>query len=423
MTWWFDQKGYDISFFDAIAEKADSGKTIEYIKEIQPDYIYFLASAPSFKEDKVFIHHIKKAIPNCVLIGDWDIFRELKEESFNILPELDAINFNFWSENIVKYVEGANGEPIENIIYKHGDSLVVGKENFKTETRNAPIPRRDLVDHHKYNHPFAIRENSNVMLTDFGCIFNCSFCPFSNIDWSLRPLDKVIDEIKLLMKYGVCDIFFLDQTFGVNKKRTLEFCNKIKELKLSRCCFCRVDVVNEESVKEMVKAWCHTILFGIESANEELLAKYNKNTKQSSMIKAMELCRQYKIRTCGTFIIGLPWDTKESIKETIKFAKKLNLDFASFNIATPRIGTNFREDMITQWRADPKDLNLESAKQKTSSRQHHDISHNDILKLQSYAIRTFYMDPKYLLKRLLGVRTFVELKNLILEWFYLIFKR
>lgn len=422
MTWWFDKESYDIFFFDAIAENSDRESTMKYIKDIDPQYIYFLASAPSFKEDKPFIQNLKKEVPNALLIGDGDIFRELKEESFVVLPELDAINFNFWSPNIVKYIQWADGQIIENIIYRWKHGLITGKENFRTEFWNAPVPRRDLVAHEKYNHPFAIREKSDIMLTDFWCPFNCSFCPMSNIDWSLRPLDKVIDEIKLLMKYWVRDIFFFDQTFGVNKQRTLELCHKMKELKLSRCCFGRVDVVSEDVIKEMAASGCHTILFGIESVNEDLLKKYNKNTKQDSMVNAMKLCRKYKVRTCGTFIIGLPWDTKESIRETIKFAKKLNLDFASFNIATPRIGTNFRNDMITQWRADPKDLNLESAKQKTSSWQHHEITHNDILKLQSYAIRNFYMDPKYLLRRLIKVRSLIELKNLILEGFYLIFK-
>lgn len=423
LSWLFDENVYDVYVWDAITEKTDNQGTIDKIKEYNPDYIYFLASAPSFKEDKVFISELKKQFPNAILIWDWDIFRELKEESFIIMPELDAVNFNFASTNILQYIGHPDWTVLGNVIYRHKNWLVIWKEDFKTEFRNAPVPRRELFDHNKYNHPFAIKEKSTVMLTDFWCLFNCSFCPMSNIDWSLRPLDIVIKELKLLKSFWIEDIFFLDQTFWVNKKRTSELCKAIKEIWLSRCIFARVDTINEDMIKEVADAGCHTILFWIESADEELLKKYKKNTKQDTMIQAMKLCKKYKVRTCGTFIIWLPWDTKESITYTIKFAKILDLDFASFNIATPRIWTNFRQDMITQGRANPKDLNLESSKQKDSNREHHNISHHDILDLQSYAIRTFYLDPRYLFKRLFTVRTFIEFKNLILEWFYLIFKR
>ena len=423
LSWWFSEEEYSLFVWDAIAEWTNNQETLDKIQEYHPDYIYFLASAPSFKEDKIFISELKHKFPHVILIWDGDIFRELKEESFVIMPELDAINFNFWSSNILDYMSWAHGQILENVIYKYQGALVVGKENFKTEFWNVPIPRWELFDHNKYNHPFAIRENSTVALTDFGCAFHCSFCPFSNIDWSLRPLDIVIEELSLLKKQGINDIFFLDETFGVNRKRTLEFCRRIKDIDMSRCVFCRVDVVHEDIVKEMKLSWCHTIIFGIESANEELLKKYNKNTTQGAMISAMRFCKKYHLITCGTFIIGLPGDTKASIENTIRFAKKLNLDFASFNIATPRIGTDFRQDMISQWWANPKDLNLESAKQKTSSWDYHEIKHNDILKLQSYAIRSFYLDPRYLIKRIFHIRTFIELKNLVLEWFYLIFKR
>ena len=261
------------------------------------------------------------------------------------------------------------------------------------------------------------------MLTDFWCAFRCSFCPLSNVNRSLRPLNDVVEEIKLLKSQWINDIFFLDQTFWVNKERTIELCNEIKKIWLSWCAFSRVDVVDENLIKTMSESWCYEILFWIESANEEILKKYNKNTKQNSMFNAINLCKKYHIRSCWTFIIWLPWDSKESIKYTIKFARKLWLDYASFNIATPRIWTDFRNDMINQWWADPKDLNLESTKQTHNSWKSNTLSHKEIKDLQAYAIRSFYLNPMYLIKRLFWIKSFFELKNQILEWRNLIFKR
>lgn len=424
LTWRFDNDKYNLYVIDAIAKNLSIDETLNKIETIKPDIVYFLASAPSFKEDKIFIWKLRNLLPNAKLIWDWDVFRELKEESFTIVPELDAINYNFWSWNIVKYVEWKlKWEENDNIIYKYNWNLIVWKENFKTKIRDVPVPRRDLFDKNDYNHPFAIKEKSITMLTDFWCAFRCSFCPLSNIDWSLRPMEVVIKELKQLKSQWINDIFFMDQTFWVDKERSKILCDEIKKIWISRCAFSRVDVVNEDLIKKMSETWCYEILFGIESANEEILKKYNKNTKQNSMINAINLCKKYHIKACWTFIIWLPWDSKESIKNTIKFAKILKLDYASFNIATPRIWTNFRSDMINQWRADPKDLNLESAKQKESSRKKHELTHKEIMELHSYAIRTFYLDPIYLLRRLFSIKSFVEFKNLVLEWFCVLFKK
>ena len=171
----------------------------------------------------------------------------------------------------------------------------------------------------------------------------------------------------------------------------------------------------------MANAGCHTIIFGIESANEDILSQYNKNTKQHQMTTAIRLCKEHKIRTCGTFIIGLPDETEESIKETVRLAVTLDLDFASFNIATPAIGTQLRSNMVERGWVDANEVeNLESSKQKVSSWLFHNLQHSQLLILQRAAVRSFYLRPSYLIRRIRNLRSVYELKSSVIEAFYLL---
>ena len=133
MTGRFFKSWYDVKYLDSIAENKDSNSTIDYIINLKPNIVYFLTSSPSFLEDKNFILKLISKYPSAKYIWTWDIFRELKEKSFEIIEWLDAINLNFSSWNIINYLKNPNWNVLENIIYKHNNDIIVWKENFKSE--------------------------------------------------------------------------------------------------------------------------------------------------------------------------------------------------------------------------------------------------------------------------------------------------
>ena len=154
-------------------------------------------------------------------------------------------------------------------------------------------------------------------MTDFGCAFNCSFCPIriDNLGFKVRPVDEIIKELKYLKSLGIKELYFRDQTFGANKKRAVELCNRMadKNLKFSWHCFSRVDVMNEELLDAMKESGCHTIIFGIESVNEKTLKDVQKRINAEKIKDTFTLCKKKKIRRAATFIIGLPGETEEDI--------------------------------------------------------------------------------------------------------------
>jgi radical SAM superfamily enzyme YgiQ (UPF0313 family) len=116
----------------------------------------------------------------------------------------------------------------------------------------------------------------------------------------------------------------------------------------------------------------------------------------------------YKIRVLGYFIIGLPGEDEDSIRQTIDLAKQLDIDFASFAIATPDVGTPLRREALQKgWMRAEKDVfdSTDFPVLETET-----LSKEDVWKLRSQAVREFYLRPSYLLKKVRQIRSFRDVK-------------
>lgn len=412
----FPREEFDLYVIDAIADKMPRNACMAEIKKISPDIILSLVSSPSYKEDVDFLKKIKELIPQTKLIVTGDVYREFKQDAFKMTPFIDAILLDFSTDDAIKYIQNGNGEKIKNIIYKLGEKIISGEEIHGYGEFSVPIPRWELFHLDKYSFPFARRKKFATILTNFGCPFNCSFCPVSTLGFKPRNTDSVIGELKILKALGVNEIFFRDQTFGTNKEKTIELCEMIikEKLDISWTCFSRVDVINRDILEPMKQAGCHTIMFGVESSDENTLKSYGKNTSVRQIEETIKLCKKMKIRTVGTFIIGLPNETRESILNTIEFAKSSGLDYASFNTAAPLFGSPFREQMIKSGWVDKNEIEMESAKGKPIWKNQK-LTNEEILDLHKKANRSFYLRPGYLIKRLFSIKTAEETKQTIRE--------
>jgi len=407
---------YNLKLIDAIAGRQSAKECLEQIKDFKPDIVLSLVSSPSYFQDLDFLKQIKIFLPGVQLVVTGDIFRELRQQALKENDFLDAILLDFSTNDLVNYLGRSEDGEIDNVIYRSSEIIFAGQEIHGFGEFDVPLPRWDLFDLKKYFFPFARKSDFASILSDFGCPFQCDFCPVSSLGYRLRPVESVVAELKILRNMGVKELFFRDQTFGVNPERTIKLCRAITKagLNFSWSCFSRVDVTKESLLKEMKVAGCHTIIFGIESSDENILTGHQKNIKIEQIEQALKLAKQNGIRTAGTFILGFPDDTEESINRTINLAKKLDLDFASFNIATPRYGTKLRQSALAEGLIDCSVCVMESADSKPIWRKSN-LSNEKIYELKNRAMRSFYLRPAYLFKRLLGIRSWQELKNNFLE--------
>ncbi len=174
--------------------------------------------------------------------------------------------------------------------------------------------------------------------TSRGCPYGCKFCASPKI-WKrsirFRSPDNVIQEIEYLVKnFGVKEIHFEDDNLTMIRNHIEQICNKIisKKLNISWACpnGIRADKVDLALLKLMKKAGCYYIAFGFESGNQEILNNINKETDLATLKRAAILAEKVGIMTQGFFIFGLPGETKETIQETINFAKTVPLSRAQF---------------------------------------------------------------------------------------------
>lgn len=243
-----------------------------------------------------------------------------------------------------------------------------------------------------------------LVVTSLGCPYSCRFCVAGSIPYRSRSVDNVIDELRLLKGLGIREIMFNDPTFTVSSRRVTELCRKMTEARLDLSWYANGHAasLDEPMISAMAEAGCHSLMIGVESGNDALLERYAKGITRRKILAAFDLCRRHRIRSLAYFIIGLPGETRATALETIRFAKKLDPDFASFTIPTPDVGSVMRREAVEAgWLPDGL-LSFDSTEFPVFAGG--DLSREEIWALRQRAVRSFYLRPRYFGKLLRSVR-------------------
>lgn len=214
-----------------------------------------------------------------------------------------------------------------------------------TRLDDLPLPARHLVDMSLYK-PSVMhykRLPAFSIICGRGCPFKCTYCSCSKVfkgAVEMRSPAKVMEEIKhLVEKYGAREIMVWDDTFGLSKKWVNEFCDLIAPLKLTWSAWMRVDLATPEMLKRMAACGCWHISYGVESGNQMVLDTIKKGITVEQVKKAFAWTHEAGMEARGTYILGLPNETEETMRDTVDLAIESRADYAQFQLLTPYPGT------------------------------------------------------------------------------------
>ncbi len=242
---------------------------------------------------------------------------------------------------------------VQGLVWRRGEEIVVNADRpFIRNLDDLPLPRHDLLPLRDYRAPL-VRGPYAFVVTSRGCPANCSFC-IKHVSYGrsvrFRSPENVLAELEQLVALGVRSVHMYADLFTVSREQVMRLCELILEdnLRLRWTCNSRVDFVDAEMLALMSQAGCWMISWGIESGSEEILRRCRKGIRPEQVERALRWAKDAGILNWGYFIIGLPGETEETIRETIDLSKRLPLDLALFHIAAPHPGTPFFFEVVEQ---------------------------------------------------------------------------
>ncbi|MCK4931033.1 MAG: radical SAM protein [Candidatus Aminicenantes bacterium] len=401
---------YSVRVIDAIINRQTEDDVLSEIEDSGARALIFTTGTATMQSDLRLMERVK-AKSDIKIIASAGILPFIGNEFLKRYEYVDALLLDFTSLDICVYIRSNDqlDDPLQGLITRKNGQFIQSTEKLLL-TYTVPVPRHDLFDFKKYRIPIARRFPFTVVVTSLGCPHSCGFCTAGAYGYRTRDVDGVIEELRLLSRLGVKEILFQDPTFTINTNRVVELCSKMVENKFDFTWSCNADIksFNEDKIKHMKAAGCHTVSLGIESGNEKILQKYSKKITTEEIKSTIRMLNEYKIRVLGYFIIGLPGEDEDSIRQTIDLAKQLDIDFASFAIATPDVGTPLRREALQKgWMRAEKDVfdSTDFPVLETGN-----LSKEDVWKLRSQAVREFYLRPSYLFKKVRQIRSFRDVK-------------
>jgi len=372
---------YKLKIVDANAERMGWEEFSKLIDKYQPKYYLTQVTAPTLENDMygcflaksrgvttiAFGTHVTpipresmRPYPSLdyVLVGEPDLsIRDLLDHLEGKIGDRSEEILTLFAEHDPSYEPAVNEDGsvdlhgIKGLAWRDGDEIVVNSPRpFIKDLNDLPIPRHELLPLQKYRMPM-IKGPFTFIVTSRGCPAGCTYC-IKHVSYQystrVRTPELIMEELWQLKKMGINNIHMYADLFTVNRDQVVDLCQLMiaEDINIKWMCNSRVDFVDEEMLQLMGQAGCWLISWGIESGNEQILKHAHKGADPAKAERALRWSKKAGIKNWGYFIIGLPGETEETIRETIEFSKELPLDIALFHVAAPYPGTPFFFEVI-----------------------------------------------------------------------------
>ena len=401
------QNGCKVKIIDAIAQDMDFHELKKEIARFKPEVVGVTATTPGIYSAYRVAEIAKEMGCSTVLGGPHATFMDVE-----VISECSAVDVVVRGEGEITFsrlldaLERDRLSDVEGITFRDGEIIERNpRRKFVDDLDSLPAPAFHLLPEY-----YTGNSRFGAVITSRGCPYRCVFCSSSRLfgnTWRAHSADRVVEELSLLNEIGIRNVEFMDDTFNVNRKRAVEISEKIQQegIDVSWVSSSRVDTFNVEAAREMRKAGCHSIYFGIESGSQQILEFIGKNITLEKAEKAVKKAKELGFRVIGSFVIGFHHEKPEDMDRTIKFARRLPLDFAQFTIATPYPGTKLFEIASRLGLLLTKDWRRYTTLEPVMKNIH--VDPKQIQAILSKAYLSFYLRPGYLIKDVAKNKAFV----------------
>ena len=387
------------------------------------DHVIIHTSTPSLKNDCKVAESIKAQRPDTTIGFIGAHAAVLPTETLQASPAIDWVGRKEFDFTCKEVAEGRELATIDGLSFRDANGNIVhNKEREMIQNMDslpwvADVYRRDLKIENYFIgyllHPYL------SLYTGRGCPAQCTFCLWPQTigghRYRVRSADNVAAEMAYMKKLfpQVKEFFFDDDTFTANLPRARDIAKKLAPLGLTWSCNSRANL-DYDTVKQFKDSGLRLFLVGYESGNDQILKNIKKGVNTEQVRRFTRDCHRAGVVIHGTFIVGLPVETRETIEQTIRFAQELDVFSLQVSLAAPYPGTELYEQAKANgWfaKADKADL-VEADGFQQSALEYPGISKEEVFESVERFYHRYYLRPKPVLRI---IKTMLEDKDVFVR--------
>jgi len=412
----FERGGSECHVTDFPAEGLGWNDLEKRLSEMQPDCLVLSITTPSLEDDLQAAEVAKRASPQTTVIAKGAHFNVLDVATLERHPNLDVVLRGEY-EPACEAI--ANGQPlteIAGVTTRNASSAIhrAPDTDFIADLDRLPFPARHLVRNELYVRPDT-GEPQTTLVTNRGCPYQCIFCLAPQVGGRknrYRSVGNVIREIEeCINRFGIRNFLFRSDLFTQQRDWIIELCREIlaRRLSIQWVCNSRVDTLDPEMLDWMKRAGCWLIAFGVESGDDRMLELMDKRTDSAKAREAIPMTRRAGIRSSVYMLMGLPWETEQTIRDNIAFFRELDADYVEVFYVYPFPGTALYDLAVEKGLLAPGEIPREAYGEPAMPSFY--LSKAKLAQWRRRAMRKLLLRPRYIGRTLLRCRSPRELLN------------
>ena len=406
---------------DCPPHRLDIQRCLEEAKSY--DHVIIHTSTPSLKNDSRVAEAIKANRPDTKIGFVGAHAAVLPTETLKASPAIDWVGRKEFDFTCKEVAEGRPLETIDGLSFRNPQGKIIhNKEREMIQNMDslpwvAEVYKRDLTIENYFIgyllHPYV------SLYTGRGCPAQCTFCLWPQTigghKYRVRSAQNVADEMAYMKKLfpQVKEFFFDDDTFTANLPRARDIAGKLAPLGLTWSCNSRANL-DYDTIKSFKDSGLRLFLVGYESGNDDILTRIKKGVTMDEMRRFTKACHAAGVVIHGTFILGLPVETRQSIENTIRFAQELDVFSIQVSLAAPYPGTELYDmAKLNGWfsQKDKTDIVHQDGFQQ-SALEYPELSKEEIFEAVDRFYRAYYLRPKPILRI---IKTMLEDKDVFVR--------